>query len=417
MLIEDVQQGPLRDPRVPDAAHRAPVRTSARAARRQRAGKIWVDMTGGTEGPVKVMEKLGRQRASARSSACTWGPSCARRPRSTTSTWSSPATSRATRWASTCSWTSSSARASTIIPTSGLIRVHRDAKGRSRGPGAAGLISTRRLDSSAPSAAPRWVMTWRHVSSSGAGRRRRALRRPCRPAPTPSTSASSAGARAPSPATSPPPSCRRRRPRPPLRRARCTWRSTRCSRTTSSSRRSPRWRRRTPPVSTRSSSPTSASRPGPRALPRSRAARQHAARTRTRRRSSSGSRVSASRRAILARELSLSEIAALDAHGLDLEVFVHGALCYGYSGDCLLSSMIGGRSGNRGRCSQSCRMSYRLRAVGRPPSEAHGRGRRRRRPAAGSGPRALSTADLCAIAGPAAADRRRRDARSRSRGA
>ena len=66
------------------------------------------------------------------------------------------------------------------------------------------------------------------------------------------------------------------------------------------------------------------------------------------------------RRAILARELSLDEIAALDAHGLELEAFVHGALCYGYSGNCLLSSMVGGRSGNRGRCSQSCRMRYRL---------------------------------------------------------
>lgn len=65
-------------------------------------------------------------------------------------------------------------------------------------------------------------------------------------------------------------------------------------------------------------------------------------------------------RAILARELSLAEIERLDAHGLGLEVFVHGALCYGYSGSCLFSSMIGGRSGNRGRCSQSCRMRYRL---------------------------------------------------------
>src|SRR5665647_794188 len=55
-------------------------------------------------------------------------------------------------------------------------------------------------------------------------------------------------------------------------------------------------------------------------------------------------------RAILARELSLAEIAALEHHGLELEAFVHGALCYGYSGDCLLASMVGGRSGNRGRC-------------------------------------------------------------------
>lgn len=66
-------------------------------------------------------------------------------------------------------------------------------------------------------------------------------------------------------------------------------------------------------------------------------------------------------RAVLARELSLSEIAALRSHGVDLEAFVHGALCYGYSGDCLLSSMIGGRSGNRGRCSQACRLRYDVR--------------------------------------------------------
>src|SRR5450759_3608320 len=69
-------------------------------------------------------------------------------------------------------------------------------------------------------------------------------------------------------------------------------------------------------------------------------------------------------RAILARELSLVEIAALEAHGLELEAFVHGALCYGYSGDCLLASMVGGRSGNRGRCSQSCRLRYDLRRLG-----------------------------------------------------
>ena len=69
-------------------------------------------------------------------------------------------------------------------------------------------------------------------------------------------------------------------------------------------------------------------------------------------------------RAILARELSLVEIAALETHGLELEAFVHGALCYGYSGDCLLASMVGGRSGNRGRCSQSCRLRYDLRRPG-----------------------------------------------------
>lgn len=64
-------------------------------------------------------------------------------------------------------------------------------------------------------------------------------------------------------------------------------------------------------------------------------------------------------RAVLSRELSLEEIA--DIHkktGMELETFVHGALCYCYSGQCLFSSILGGRSGNRGRCAQPCRLSY-----------------------------------------------------------
>lgn len=66
-------------------------------------------------------------------------------------------------------------------------------------------------------------------------------------------------------------------------------------------------------------------------------------------------------RVVLARELSREEIAALRrATALELEVFVHGALCFCYSGQCLMSSLIGGRSGNRGRCAQPCRMKYRL---------------------------------------------------------
>ena len=64
-------------------------------------------------------------------------------------------------------------------------------------------------------------------------------------------------------------------------------------------------------------------------------------------------------RIVPARELKLSEIAKL-AKGTDreLEIFVHGALCYCYSGQCLLSSLAGGRSGNRGRCAQPCRKRY-----------------------------------------------------------
>ena len=83
-------------------------------------------------------------------------------------------------------------------------------------------------------------------------------------------------------------------------------------------------------------------------------------------------------RVVPARELSLAEIARIKKEtGLDVEVFVHGALCYCYSGQCLLSSMYGGRSGNRGRCAQPCRLPYRLNGSG----ESH----------------LLSPKDLCAL--------------------
>lgn len=66
-------------------------------------------------------------------------------------------------------------------------------------------------------------------------------------------------------------------------------------------------------------------------------------------------------RVVPGRELSLEEIEKLTAiPGLEVECFVHGALCYCYSGQCFLSSRIGGRSGNRGRCAQPCRLSYQL---------------------------------------------------------
>ncbi len=64
-------------------------------------------------------------------------------------------------------------------------------------------------------------------------------------------------------------------------------------------------------------------------------------------------------RIVPARELSLSEIRTMRKNcGLELEIFVHGALCYCYSGQCLMSSLIGARSGNRGRCAQPCRKKY-----------------------------------------------------------
>lgn len=64
-------------------------------------------------------------------------------------------------------------------------------------------------------------------------------------------------------------------------------------------------------------------------------------------------------RIVTSRELSLDEIRAIKKQtSVEIESFVHGALCYCYSGQCLLSSMIGGRSGNRGRCAQPCRLAY-----------------------------------------------------------
>lgn len=64
-------------------------------------------------------------------------------------------------------------------------------------------------------------------------------------------------------------------------------------------------------------------------------------------------------RLVLARELTLDEIREISADH-ETEVFIHGALCISYSGKCLMSSMLGGRSGNRGRCAQNCRMEYEL---------------------------------------------------------
>lgn len=95
------------------------------------------------------------------------------------------------------------------------------------------------------------------------------------------------------------------------------------------------------------------------------------------------------RRVTLARELSLPEIAHLVdvADGLDMEVesFAHGALCVCYSGQCFMSSLIGGRSANRGMCAQACRLPYTL----------HNKALRKNLPAPGE--HLLSPQDLCAI--------------------
>ena len=73
------------------------------------------------------------------------------------------------------------------------------------------------------------------------------------------------------------------------------------------------------------------------------------------------------KRVVPARELSLKEIetlraedAAVSSECMEIEAFIHGAMCYSYSGRCLMSSFLGGRSGNRGRCAGTCRLPYRI---------------------------------------------------------
>ena len=87
-------------------------------------------------------------------------------------------------------------------------------------------------------------------------------------------------------------------------------------------------------------------------------------------------------RVVPARELSLKEIMNIkEETGLEIEAFIHGAMCYSYSGQCLFSSILGGRSGNRGRCAQPCRLPYTVRK------------------GAGEGPQQypLSLKDMCTI--------------------
>ncbi len=77
-------------------------------------------------------------------------------------------------------------------------------------------------------------------------------------------------------------------------------------------------------------------------------------------------------RIVTPRELNLKEIASIKKEtGLEIESFIHGALCYCYSGQCLFSSIVGGRSGNRGRCAQPCRMEYQL-YEGKKDAALHG---------------------------------------------
>lgn len=79
-------------------------------------------------------------------------------------------------------------------------------------------------------------------------------------------------------------------------------------------------------------------------------------------------------RIVPARELSMEEIKAIHQEtGMEIECFVHGALCYCYSGMCLFSSMLGGRSGNRGRCAQPCRLPYQAFSQGKALNDENSR--------------------------------------------
>ena len=103
-------------------------------------------------------------------------------------------------------------------------------------------------------------------------------------------------------------------------------------------------------------------------------------------------------RVVLSRELTLDDIRTIRSRtDVELETFVHGALCYCYSGQCLMSSLIGGRSGNRGRCAQPCRLPYSLQE-GFPGTEGDACSVSRERragsnPCGGSGSRRMEAAN------------------------
>jgi len=101
-------------------------------------------------------------------------------------------------------------------------------------------------------------------------------------------------------------------------------------------------------------------------------------------------------RVVPARELSLEEIRKIrDQVDIEIECFVHGALCYCYSGQCLFSSLIGGRSGNRGRCAQPCRLPYE--AVGSGVAGMTDTGKRKAGRASSGEAYLMSMKDLCTL--------------------
>ncbi len=76
-------------------------------------------------------------------------------------------------------------------------------------------------------------------------------------------------------------------------------------------------------------------------------------------------------RVVPARELSLTELKEIKDAGIEVECFIHGAMCYCYSGMCLMSSILGGRSGNRGKCAQPCRLPYQVAVLGKKEKDTY----------------------------------------------
>lgn len=104
-------------------------------------------------------------------------------------------------------------------------------------------------------------------------------------------------------------------------------------------------------------------------------------------------------RVVTARELNLAEIKAIhDNCDIEIESFIHGALCYCYSGQCLLSSFQGGRSGNRGRCAQPCRLMYTSQTSDMPRTKGKGlRGDENRQKDSNGSAYLLSPKDMCGL--------------------
>ena len=94
-------------------------------------------------------------------------------------------------------------------------------------------------------------------------------------------------------------------------------------------------------------------------------------------------------RVVPARELSLKEMELLKKEGLEIETFIHGAMCYCYSGQCFFSSFLGGRSGNRGKCAQSCRLPYQVNLSDKEQRKENGKIKKEEYP--------LSLKDMCSI--------------------